>query len=66
MVLQLNVSGMTCAHCVKAVTRAVRAVPGAGAVQVDLAAGRVTVQGTPDAEAVRAAIAGEGYTVTPA
>ena len=59
--LRLPVSGMTCEHCVAAVTRAVRAVPGAGDVRVDLARGEVTVQGQPDPEAVRAAVAGEGY-----
>jgi len=61
--LKLIVTGMTCGHCVKAVTRAVRAVPGAGEVAVDLDRGTVTVQGTPDAAAVRAAIAEEGYDV---
>jgi copper chaperone len=61
--LKLIVTGMTCGHCVKAVTRAVRAVPGAGEVAVDLDRGTVTVQGTADAAAVRAAIAEEGYDV---
>ncbi len=59
--LRLPVSGMTCAHCVAAVTQAVQAVPGASDVRVDLAHGEVTMQGHPDPEAVRAAIAGEGY-----
>lgn len=59
--LRLPVSGMTCEHCVRAVAQAVRDVPGAGAVAVDLARGEVTVQGHPDPEAVRAAIAEEGY-----
>ncbi len=61
--LTLNVTGMTCDHCVKAVTHAVRAIPGAGAVVVDLARGTVAVQGTPDPAAVRAAIAEEGYEI---
>jgi len=61
--LTLSVTGMTCEHCVKAVTRAVRAIPGAGAVAVDLDRGVVTVQGNPDAGAVRAAIVAEGYDV---
>lgn len=59
--LRLPVEGMTCGHCVAAVTRAVKAVPGAGAVHVDLASGQVAVEGQPDPEAVRAAIAEEGY-----
>ncbi len=61
--LTLTVTGMTCGHCVKAVTKAVRAVPGAGEVAVDLDRGIVTVQGTPDADAVRAAIVEEGYAI---
>jgi len=59
--LTLNVTGMTCDHCVKAVTDAVRAIPGTRAVVVDLSRGTVAVQGTPDPAAVRAAIAEEGY-----
>lgn len=61
--LQLKVSGMTCGHCVSAVTQAVRAVPGARDVSVDLQGGQVTVTGNPDEQAVRAAIAEEGYEV---
>ena len=61
--LNLKVSGMTCGHCVSAVSRAVRAVPGAEDVSVDLDRGEVTVQGSPDPSAVRAAIAEEGYEV---
>ncbi len=61
--LTLSVTGMTCEHCIEAVTRAVRAIPGAGAVSVDLDRGIVAVQGSPDAGAVRAAIAEEGYAV---
>jgi len=61
--LQLKVSGMTCGHCVAAVTRAVKAVPSVRDVAVDLASGKVTVQGEPDEQAVRAAITEEGYGV---
>ena len=61
--LKLKVSGMTCGHCVAAVTRAVEAVPGAQGVTVDLQAGGVTVTGSPDPGAVRQAIVEEGYEV---
>jgi copper chaperone len=61
--LDLTVTGMTCEHCVHAVTGAVRAVPGAAAVSVDLEHGRVRVEGDPDPAAVRAAIREEGYDV---
>ena len=61
--LQLNVSGMTCGHCVSAVTRAAGEVAGARDVKVDLEHGLVTVGGDPDPAAVRAAIEAEGYQV---
>lgn len=59
----LQVRGMTCAHCVRAVTEAVRQVPGAGAVAVDLARGTVHLDGAADPDALRAAIAEAGYEV---
>jgi copper chaperone CopZ len=62
-VLQLTVTGMACDHCVKAITRAVQAVPGAGKASVDLASGRVRIEGSPDPQAVRAAVLEEGYGV---
>jgi copper chaperone len=61
--LHLKVSGMTCDHCVRTITEAVRSVPGVQDVAVDLAGGMVTVAGTPDERAVRDAITEEGYTV---
>ncbi len=61
--LKLDVGGMTCGHCVSAVTKAIKAVPGAEGVAVNLARGEVTVDGDPDPGAVRAAIAEEGYEV---
>jgi copper chaperone len=61
--LTLKVSGMTCGHCVSAVTRVVRAVPSVEDVAVDLARGEVTVRGNPDERAVRQAIVEEGYEV---
>ena len=61
--LTLEVAGMTCAHCVAAVSNAVAAVPGAGAVSIDLATGVVRADGHPDEAVVRAAIADEGYEV---
>ena len=61
--LDLAVQGMTCDHCVRAVTQAVSRLPGVQSVTVDLAAGQVHVAGQPDRAAVCAAITGEGYTV---
>ena len=57
------VEGMTCEHCVRSVTEEVSEVPGVTAVEVDLAGGRVTVQGDADDAAVRAAVAEAGYEV---
>lgn len=59
--LELTVKGMTCNHCVKAVTEAASDVPGVTGVDVDLPTGRVRIEGSPDPAAVRAAIAEEGY-----
>ena len=58
-----DVGGMTCQGCVNAVTRALtRAVPGAK-VAVDLAQGKVSVEGQADDKTVRQAIVDAGYEV---
>lgn len=62
----LHVTGMSCDHCVRAITAAVSALPGVTAVDVDLAAGAVRVEGTPDAAAVTTAIEDAGYDVAAA
>jgi copper chaperone CopZ len=57
-----TVTGMTCAHCVNAVTEEVSAVPGVTGVQVTLESGTLLVRGEDvDAEAVRAAVDEAGY-----
>lgn len=61
--LDLIVEGMTCDHCVRAVSEAVSAMPGVHGVTVSLANGTVHVEGDPAPAAVRAAIVAEGYTV---
>ena len=61
--LDFEVEGMTCGHCEQAVTRAVQSVDPVAKVAVDRSSGRVTVQSTRDAQAIRKAIEGEGYTV---
>ena len=64
--LLLAVDGMTCDHCVRAVTAEVSAVPGVAGVDVDLAAGAVRVTGDGVSEdAVRDAIDEAGYAVRP-
>ncbi len=61
----LHVEGMACEHCVKAVTKAVQALGGIKAVQVDLAAKTVTVEHEPTASRaqLKAAIEEQGYDV---
>jgi copper chaperone CopZ len=58
-----TVTGMTCAHCVQAVTGELTALPGVDEVQVDLGTGHVTVtSAAPLAdEDVRAAVDEAGY-----
>lgn len=43
----IKVDGMSCDHCVKAITKAVSALPGIGSVTVDLDTGTVTVEHDP-------------------
>ncbi|MGN8250559.1 heavy-metal-associated domain-containing protein [Pseudomonas sp. SMV7] len=56
-----NVQGMTCGHCVKAVTRAVQERDAAAKVEVDLAAKQVRVQTELAQEKILGAIREEGY-----
>ncbi|AKJ97388.1 MULTISPECIES: heavy-metal-associated domain-containing protein [Pseudomonas] len=61
-----NVQGMSCGHCVKAITQAVQARDPAADVQVDLSAKTVQVQSSLPAAAVVEAIKEEGYEVSAA
>lgn len=61
--MRLNVQGMTCAHCERAIRHAVEAI--GGTASVDLGRGTVEVEGLADEAAVRQAIEAEGYTVMP-
>ena len=58
-----DVKGMTCSHCERAVTQAVKSVDPAAQVKVDLSAGKVEVQTSQPREVIAHAIAEEGYTV---
>ena len=61
-----DVAGMTCGHCVNAVTREFTTLGGVSDVTVDLDTGIVTVTSDRplDPDAVRAAIADAGYELT--
>lgn len=58
-----NVEGMSCQHCVQAVTQAVQRTDPAAQVTIDLDTGMVNVTGAGSDAAVRAAIDDAGYTV---
>ena len=61
-----TVKGMSCDHCVGAVTTELTSLPGVTGVDVDLASGRVRVASDVplDEGAVRAAVEEAGYEVT--
>lgn len=61
--MKFDVEGMTCGHCVRAITRAIHTLDPDARVDVDLAAGVVTVEGQLLADAAADAITREGYTV---
>lgn len=60
----VGVGGMTCNHCVLAVTKALKDLSGVGEVKVDLAGGKAEIEyepGTVSFDAFAKAIAEEGY-----
>ncbi len=59
--VELQVTGMSCAGCVRTVERVVSKVPGVEKVAVTLESGKVEVTGAPDVEAVKAAIVKAGF-----
>lgn len=62
-----TVRGMTCGHCVQAVTDELSRVPGVTAVEVDLGSGRavVTSDGAQELEQIRHAVDEAGYELVP-
>lgn len=60
---QLQVKGMSCQHCVKAVTKAIQTLDAQATVSVELPQGTVNVQTTLSREATAKAISDEGYVV---
>lgn len=61
----LRVEGMTCASCVRHVNAALAPIAGVADVSVDLATGRVRVDGDADAQVLLAALREAGYPATP-
>ncbi|HOF52579.1 MAG TPA: heavy-metal-associated domain-containing protein [Rhodoferax sp.] len=58
-----TVTGMTCGHCEKAVTRALHQVDPQAEVKIDRTQNLVQVESTQPREALAAAITEEGYAV---
>lgn len=61
--MTLQIGGMTCGHCVRAVTQALESVTGAERVSVSLESGRAAVEGAADLQALIRAVEQEGYEV---
>ncbi len=60
-----HVEGMSCGHCINAVTEAIHALDPAAAVEVDLGTKRVHVQSELDRFVVQQALVDAGYQPTP-
>lgn len=61
--IELKVEGMTCNHCVSAVTQAVQSIDSNARINVDLIAHRVWVESDAGMEEIKAAITDAGYDV---
>ena len=65
MATELTISGMSCQHCVGAVTRALESVPGVIAVRVELDSAIARVEGDADTAALIRAVVEAGYGAEP-
>jgi copper chaperone len=61
----LKIDGMTCGHCVKAVSSALEQIPGVRAVRVDLERGQAEIDGSAELAQLIKAVREEGYDVQP-
>jgi len=57
----LKVTGMTCNHCVMAVTKALKKVPGVESADVSLEKAQAVVKGGANPQSLIAAVKEEGY-----
>lgn len=60
---ELKVEGMSCGHCVNAVTKSVQAIDPSAKVEVDLSAQTVRVNSSASLDQVAAAVDDAGYPV---
>lgn len=63
MVTTLRISGMTCAHCARAVFTALSGVPGIARADVKVGTAVIEHDGSVTVEALRQAVEAAGYTV---
>ena len=62
LMTKLKVEGMSCNHCVNAVTRALGSVPGVDrVVEVNLERGEAVIEGSADVAQLVAAVEEEGF-----
>lgn len=61
--MTLKIEGMMCKHCQARVEKALKAVPGAETVTVDLEAKTAEITGTAAPEALKQAVIDAGYQV---
>lgn len=61
-----TVKGMSCGHCVKSITNAIKAIDPTASVVVDLAHGRVEIESTKPDSQLAATINALDYLVVPA
>ena len=61
--LDIGIGGMTCSHCEKAVTRALKQLDPQAQVTIDRSANRVDVQSDQARTLLSQAMTDEGYTV---
>ncbi|OGB20725.1 MAG: copper-binding protein [Burkholderiales bacterium RIFCSPLOWO2_02_FULL_57_36] len=60
---ELQVEGMTCNHCVAAVTKSVKEIDDGAKVDVDLATHKVRVDSKASIDDIKSAVADAGYEV---
>ncbi|MEZ2351792.1 heavy-metal-associated domain-containing protein [Caballeronia sp. RCC_10] len=60
---EFQVQGMSCQHCVAAVTRSIQEIDPQAQVRVDLDKGKVAVDSTQSEQVLKDAIDDAGYTV---
>ncbi|MDR5809347.1 heavy-metal-associated domain-containing protein [Caballeronia sp. LZ019] len=60
---EFRVQGMSCQHCVAAVTRSIQEIDPKAQVRVDLDNGKVAIDSTQPEQALKDAIDDAGYTV---